>query len=561
MKRSKRLFSFLFAILFVVAFICQDGMMLQVSATDVTENSGNAGEDSKKDRDKEYQETIDRVMNMPVKTDKIPGWPTGPSTHGEAAIVMEVGTGEILYSKNIDKHYYPASITKILTALVALENSEMTDEVRITDDCVDFLNWDDAWIGLKAGNKISMEDAMHAMLMASANEAAYAIAQSVGENKDKDYDWFIKQMNKKVKELGGTNSHFVNPHGLHDEKHYTCARDMALIGRELFKYPDFFRIAQTPNYVIKKSKTTEEHVFQQYHKMLLEYEDDYYPYAIGGKLGYTDQALSTLVTMTEKDGMQLVIVVLKTYGVNIYPDTTNLAEYAYQNFDKFDVKELDLSKDIGGFVDDEEHPGYVVLPYGTDPMELEVELIPEDPNIVDSIEAIAEYSYNGHPVGSARVTLSDRYVAIHKKQTEENAQTTVVETKPEEGEASYMHQMSQTLVPYVTLVMENRKVQLLILVIVVLIFLLTSYLKLRSLRRKKLRQKRMREQKMRQRKLREQQLRQLELERQQEEALRKQARKELIIRMRREGYSDDEIRNELKKEKERLTEEKTRVFP
>lgn len=541
MKTSKRIIAFFIAIAMIGMITFQGSTVLTAHATD---------------KDKEYQKTVEKVMNMPVETDKIAGWPTGPQTHGEAAIVMEVGTGAILYAKNIDKQYFPASITKLLTALVAFENSELTDEVRITDDCVDFLNFDDAWIGLKAGNTITMDDAMHAMLMASANEASYAIAMNVGEANGEDYDWFISQMNKKMKELGGENSHFVNANGLHDENHYTCARDMALVGRELFKYPEFFRIAQTQEYKIERTKNVEEHVFQQYHKMLLPYEEDYYPYAIGGKLGYTDQALSTLVTMTDKNDMQLVTVVLKTYGVNIYPDTTNLCEYAYGNFEKKPVSELELPKDVAGFVEDDEHPQYLVLPIGADESLLEVELEPIDPNIEASTEAIATYRYNGYEVGTVRVQLSDRYVAIHKKTTEENAPTTVIETAPE-GEETYIHKIGQMFQPMVTFIMEHKNVQIVLFVAVILFLLVYLLLGFRAWRRKRILAKRKKERMRRKKMLKQQQMRQ---QQEQEEALRKY-RKELIIRMRHAGYTDDEIRQELAREKQRLQDEKTRVFP
>ena len=136
---------------------------------------------------------------------------------------------------------------------------------------------------------------MHAMLLASANEAAYAIGESVGVNAGHDYNWFIEQMNSRCKELGGENSNFANTNGLHDPNHYTCARDMALIGRELFKHPEFFQIVQTLNYTIPASETTEEHVFHQKHKMLQPSNSNYYPYTIGGKTGYTSDALSTLI--------------------------------------------------------------------------------------------------------------------------------------------------------------------------------------------------------------------------------------------------------------------------
>src|SRR5699024_8664263 len=138
------------------------------------------------------------------------------------------------------------------------------------------------------------------------NEVAYAVGENVGTASGHDYTWFIEEMNRVCKELGGENSNFVNTNGLHDPNHYTCARDMALIGRELFKYPEFFTIAQTPQYTIPASGTTEEHVFQQHHQMLIPNESEYYPYAIGGKTGYTSDALSTLITMADNGNMQLV---------------------------------------------------------------------------------------------------------------------------------------------------------------------------------------------------------------------------------------------------------------
>ena len=112
--------------------------------------------------------------------------------------------------------------------------------MTFSHDSVAFLQGGDSSVGLKEGNVITLDQAMHAMLLASANEAAYAIGESVGVNAGHDYNWFIEQMNSRCKELGGENSNFANTNGLHDPNHYTCARDMALIGRELFKHPEFF---------------------------------------------------------------------------------------------------------------------------------------------------------------------------------------------------------------------------------------------------------------------------------------------------------------------------------
>lgn len=349
------------------------------------------------------------AYEMPVQTNELKKWPKGPATYGEAGIVMEVGTGAILYAKNIDEHEFPASITKVLTALVALENGQLTDEVTFTRDSVAFLQPGDSSIGMKEGDIVSLDEALHATLLASANEAAYAVGESVGRNAGHDYNWFLEQMNARCKELGGENSHFANTNGLHDENHYTCARDMALIGRELFKHPEFFDIVQTLNYAIPATDTCEEHIFQQKHKMLIPGNSNYYEYAVGGKTGYTSDALSTLITMAEKDGVRLVCVVLRTHGSNIYSDTKNLLDYGFSNFTKTAAAGEEDSKDVESIIDSD-GDGYVMLPEGIKFKDLDMKL-KADENARG--EAVLTYSYKGYTVGSARAKLSKSYIKDH----------------------------------------------------------------------------------------------------------------------------------------------------
>ncbi len=391
----------------------------------------------------EVDEELQAAYDITVESNALKNWPQGPGTYGEGAIVMEVGTGAILYAKNIDAHFYPASITKLLTALIAFENADLDDEVRVTEECIDFLEWDDARINLEVGNKLSLKNAMYALLLASANDAAYAIGQSVGENAGHDYDWFIKQMNKRCKELGGNNSHFVNTNGLHDDDHYTCARDMALIARELYKYPEVFPIMQTVDYTIPKSKTIDEHYFYQYHQMLLPANANYYEYAIGGKTGYTDQALSTLVTMTDNDDMQLVCVVLKTHGVNVYPDTRNLFDYAYDNFKKVSVKEKETSEYVEELLD-EKNTGYVVLPDDVKFKDLDMKIVPDDETGKDSDEGTLEYYYEDQYVGNARATLTKSYFKDLKKQTKQEAKEAKKAAKKKSSEKSDSEETSTT---------------------------------------------------------------------------------------------------------------------
>ena len=412
MKRGRRILAAFLMVVILSVILCGGicpGMILTASATEA-EEEGDEGLTEQEKAEKAEQELQQQVYAMPVESNGWANWPQGPGTYGEAAIVMEVGTGAILYAKNIDDHHYPASITKVLTALVALENGQLTDTVTFSHDSVAFLQPGDSSVGLKEGNIISLEQALHATLLASANEAAYAVGESVGINAGYDYNWFLEQMNTRCKELGGENSNFVNTNGLHDPNHYTCARDMALIGRELFKYPEFFSIVQTLNYEIPESETTEQHVFQQKHKMLIPGNSNYYEYAIGGKTGYTSDALSTLITMADNGNLQLVCVVLRTHGANIYPDTRNLFDYAFANFQKISVAENETSEDV------DECSGYVVVPNGVEFTDLDMEIIPDGGT---STEATLEYRYDDQVVGSARAVLSQSYLAEHSAKVQD----------------------------------------------------------------------------------------------------------------------------------------------
>lgn len=417
----------------------------------------------------EIQKNLERLYELPIQSNELPGWPEGPGTYGEAAIVMEVGTGAILYAKNIDAHYYPASITKILTTLVALENGKLDDKVTFSADSLSFLEWGDAAIGMKEGDIISLEQALNAVLLASANEVSYAVGESIGKNAGYDYNWFISQMNTRCQELGGMNSHFVNPHGLHDDDHYTCARDMALISRELFKYPEAFEIMQAMQYEIKKSKTTESHVFQQNHKMFYMDNPYYWEYVIGGKTGFTDQAHNTLITMTDNGEMQLVCVVLKTEGVNVYSDTRNLCDYVYNNFKKIEVQDLEKSENIEKIIAQEES-GYVVLPENIEFEKLDMEIIPD---IETKGEAALMYSYEGNPIGMARAELSKSYMKDKGIKTEKKEEKKVSSKEKKEDKS----------------VKDKIILAIACFVLILLIFILIEYIIINKRARKKHRRK------------------------------------------------------------------------
>lgn len=359
-------------------------------------------EEKKKEAEEAYKKELEAEYKSPVQSNELKGWPKGPGTYGGADIIMDAGSGAILYAKNIDAREFPASITKVLTALIALRDSSLTDNVVISPECLECLGSGYASIGMKEGNVISMEQALYAMLLASSNEVAHAVGETVAEGQGQDYAWFLAQMNETAKELGAKESNFVNTNGVHDENHYTSARDMALIAKELFDYPEFSAICQTQQYTIPASATTEEHVFQQKHEMLLNGDKEYYEYAVGGKTGYTTEASNTLVTLADNGELQLVCVALKTYGGHVYTDTKALFEYGFENFKKVTLEGTEKSSDIESFEDG----AYVVLPKDVDFKDLDREIIR---NETGGREATVTYTYKDMPVGTAQVTVSEKY--------------------------------------------------------------------------------------------------------------------------------------------------------
>lgn len=338
------------------------------------------------------------------ESNSLPGWPQGPQIYGNSGIVMDMNSGAILYAKKIDDRHYPASITKLLTALVALENSSLDDQVYFSENSTSFLEWGDASIGMTPGEILSMNDALYGMLLASANEVSYAIAESVGTLMGGGYDTFIQKMNDRSAELGCTGSHWVNANGLHDDQHYTTAHDMALIASAVYQFEEFRTVTQTLNYTIGPTNLVgESRTFQQNHKMLWEGGYYYYEYCTGGKTGYTDQSRTTLVTMADNGDLQLVAVILQDDG-DVYVDTRAMFDYAFGNFSKVPLKDQERPEGVRSYA--EESP-YVLLPSGIEFSSLENEI-----TITDEKEAAGTvtYYYEGQNVGSADVVLTADYV-------------------------------------------------------------------------------------------------------------------------------------------------------
>ncbi|MGQ9497359.1 MAG: D-alanyl-D-alanine carboxypeptidase family protein [Desulfotomaculales bacterium] len=244
-----------------------------------------------------------------------------PPVVAGAAILMEADTGQVLYAKNPDASMYPASTTKILTALVVLERCDLDEEVRVPPG---FTGVDGSAVYLREGEVFTVRDLLYALLIHSANDAAVILAEHVAGS----VDAFAGLMNKKAASTGARHSHFVNPNGLPDENHYTTARDLALIARAAMRHPAFREIVATKNYVLPEREDPEafRHLWNT-NKLLWRYEG-----ANGIKTGYTTQAQQCLVASARREGRELIAVVLGSAGNNVWTDATALLDYGFDGF-------------------------------------------------------------------------------------------------------------------------------------------------------------------------------------------------------------------------------------
>lgn len=370
-------------------------------------------------------------------------WPDAPETLSPSVILMEESTGTILYEKNMDEAHYPASITKIMTTLLALENGNLSDMVTFSDDAIN--NTEGSGIARDYGEQMTLEQCLYGVMLESANECAYAVAEHVGGTVEN----FVDMMNAKAKELGCTNTHFANPHGLQDENHYTTAHDMALIAQAAYQNETFRIIIGTKMYTIPPTnKHAEETVLRNHHDMLCTYHNAnrkyLYPYCVGGKTGYTATANSTLVTYAEKDGMTLICVVMDTQSPNQFIDTVNLFDYTFDNFQVLNVAENDTNYSAETTVDNGnlnniepfvelDKDAVIVLPKTAEFSDTSssVEYNDSDPEIAGSIT----YTYAGRNVGKADIKTTGVVVegyAFDNESTEEEEQEAVstVQVKP-----------------------------------------------------------------------------------------------------------------------------------
>lgn len=258
-----------------------------------------------------------------------------PELRAEAALLMDMKTGRILYAKNETERLYPASTTKILTAIIALENGTLSDVVTASNEAIDPITIEDSHMGILRGEQLTMEQLLNGMLIYSANDAANCIAVHIGGSLSN----FAQMMNDKAKEIGAVNSHFVNAHGFHHDEHYTTASDLAVIAQYAMTIPKFREIVATPRYDIPPTnKCTTQRFLSTTNHLISKIRSTQYYYepAIGIKTGHTSQAGNCLVAAAEKDGTEFLTVVMKSPTENgqtySFVDTRALFDYGFQHY-------------------------------------------------------------------------------------------------------------------------------------------------------------------------------------------------------------------------------------
>lgn len=271
-----------------------------------------------------------------------------PELEATTAILIDAKTGEILFSKNKDVQMAPASMTKIMTALLAIENLDMDTVVTIDDETP---YTEGNIIYMHPGEKFTVEQLLKAMLVSSANDCAVALAKTMsGTVKD-----FANLMNGKAKELGAKNTNFLNPNGLDDKRHVSTAYDFAMIAKEAMKNETFREIVSMTSYTVPKTNknkkrplyTTNRLLSDKYNDIVVngEYRKPYYKDAIGIKTGFTPVALGSLCAAAERNGTELISVVMHSSDFGRFADTIALFEYGFANYSTYTVH--DKSEVVG----------------------------------------------------------------------------------------------------------------------------------------------------------------------------------------------------------------------
>ncbi len=363
----------------------------------------------------DYVEEAEARKLLPIQSNNIENWPSGPAIGAESAILLEANTGVILYAKNIDTKMYPASTTKLMTCLLAAENGNLHDMVKFSHNAVSSLEDGSSKIGIDEGQSMPLEECLYGILVASANEVANAVAEYTAGSMDE----FANLMNQRATELGCKNTHFVNAHGLYDDNHYTSAYDLALIAKAFFQNELLSKIGNTTSHHFEATATQPDDFISRNKHQLINGTISYSGIK-GGKTGYTDKARQTLVTCAEQNGMKLICVIMKEENPEQFYDTIKLFDYGFTNFSVVNAREnetnytmqnsnfFNTSNDIFGNsspILSLNKNSYLILPKSVSFSDLKSE-ISYDTDLESEVAEI-NYYYNNNYVGTASVDLAE----------------------------------------------------------------------------------------------------------------------------------------------------------
>ena len=363
-----------------------------------------------------------------------PEWPSGTGVLADIGIAVDADSGAVLFGQGIHELTPPASITKLLTALVVVENSSMDDMVTFSYDAVNNV---ESGSGNKKniaeGDKLSVKDCLYLLLLQSSNQAANALAEHVAGSRDA----FADMMNEKVKELGCTDgTHFANPSGLNDDTQVVSAYDMAIIAQAAFNNSDVLEISSTKSYKLAPTQNNPSGATCANEHRLIITDDEtselYCPEAKAGKTGYTSLAGNTLVTYGEKDGRRVISVVLKGQpSPNYFLDGKTLLQFGFENFQnvsipdnetKYVTGEETVSINGADFQPDElelESGAVISLPkdaaFSDASMELVTELPEQHP---ERAIALLQYTYNDRKIGQAYLLAKEGSLPASSEETD-----------------------------------------------------------------------------------------------------------------------------------------------
>ncbi|MBQ7757835.1 D-alanyl-D-alanine carboxypeptidase family protein [Anaerotignum sp.] len=281
-----------------------------------------------------------------------------PSVAASAAILIEASTGTILYEKDADKKMYPASMTKMLTAMVALDYFEPEELIKVGSE-INEVSLDSSKAGHQVGEMLTIKNAIRGLIIPSGNDSANVVAAAVARRAENDDSLgftkceavFTELMNKKAEELGATSSHFANAHGYHAEDHYTTGHDMALLARAFMENETLAEIANEKSFFgngadnmfdSNENIKTQEYAWTS-HNLLITSGEYNYAYATGIKTGFTDEAGDCVAAAAEKDGVQLIAVIFNSEDPGRWEDAKNLFEYGFNHYQKTEIAKANVA--------------------------------------------------------------------------------------------------------------------------------------------------------------------------------------------------------------------------